>query len=428
MNVNYKTKYLKYKQKYINLKNTILNQTGGFNLKCPENMIMCKEPTENMGMCVSLDIDCNDQYDQDKVKIPEIIWEETDQELKLKHELGIQKGYVDEHLHLDCNSGKSLVRYDNSNASIIPNEFSIITLNVMGIYRNKPDVLLLMEHRANLLSDYILLNTPDLLCFQEMSWEFFNFLYSKISHLYPYSHEVNFTPEVLKARGKDIETFLISKYQPESINVIDLGGNLGYGNSILEITFPNLKIFNCYFQAGSRSSPGQLPKWLHYSRCRSQQFKFLKDKMKLMDSTIPVIILGDFNFHLDGDESEWPELKYLNDLRMLDSWKEVNKSQDGFTENTDINDMRFNSKFEVKRYRYDAIFYKKLNPVESLIIGDKPVELLDSELNRAYERAILPKDGLKNPKLKIVRKDANDEPIYNLFISDHFGIYTKFTF
>jgi len=92
-----------------------------------------------------------------------------------------------------------------------------------------------------------------------------------------------------------------------------------------------------------------------------------------------------------------------------------------------INDMRFNSKFEVKRYRYDAIFYKKLNPIESLIIGDKPVELVGTELNRAYERAILPKDGLTNPQLKIVRKDANDEPIYNLFISDHFGIYTKFT-
>jgi exonuclease III len=426
MNINYKDKYLKYKQKYLNLRKLNI-QTGGFNLKCPEDMVMCEKPTENMGMCVQVGLDCNTQYNQDKVKIPEIIWEETDQEVQSKYDLGIKKGYVDEHLHLDCNIGKSLVKYDNPNGADMPNEFSIITLNVMGIYRNKPDVLLLMEHRVNLLSDYILLNTPDLLCFQEMSWEFFNFLYKKISHIYPYYHEEKFTPGVLTARKKDIETFLISKYQPESINVIDLGGNLGYGNSILEITFSNLKIFNCYFQAGSRSSPGQLPKWLHYSRCRSQQFKFLKEKMDRMDQSIPVIILGDFNFHLDGDESEWPELKYLNDLRMSDSWKEINKSQDGFTENTDINDMRFNSKFEVKRYRYDAIFYKKLNPIESLIIGDKPVELLEPELNRAYERAILPKDGLTNPQLKIVRKDANDEPIYNLFISDHFGIYTKFT-
>ena len=130
---------------------------------------------------------------------------------------------------------------------------------------------------------------------------------------------------------------------------------------------------------------------------------------------------------LNGSIKEWPELKYLQDMELFDSWKIINPHDLGLTENTDINDLRYNSKFEEKRFRYDAILYNKLKPLSSIIIGDKSKIIEDDEINRIYERVILPKDGLKNPNLRIAYKKDNNN-YYHLFISDHFGLMSKFTF
>jgi exonuclease III len=376
-------------------------------------------------------IDCNSKYDENKAKIP--IVEYNDEDLK-KYEFGLTKGYKDDNLNKFCGDGKIYDEYNNDTSDEIPEKFSIITLNVMGIFRNNLDVLKLMKIRAKLLEHVILNKKPDILCFQEMSKEFFHFLYSdKIKKIYPWYHNINFIDTTNSEKYNDIETFVISKYQPKKISSIGLNGILGYYNSLLIIEYDNLIVFNMYCQAGSKSSPGQEFKALHYSRCRAQQFEYINEMIMNKYKNKPIILLGDLNFDLNGNQNDWPELNNLNKLNLNDSWKDINKNKNSFyglTENTQINTMRYNSKFENKMYRYDAILYNdKLMAIKSKVICNKPLKLDYNHLkfNKYYENVILKKDSLSNPNLKIAGK-YEKQNIYDLFISDHFGVLSEFNF
>jgi len=430
--MDYKYKYNKYKLKYINLKKNQHNdQTGGVRVECPENKKMCEPPTQYMGLCINNEDNCDAEYDEQKLgmSIPTISWDnpETDKDDITKYELGLKKGYIENNLNKNCGISIILNKYVNTDDNCsVPDRFSIFTLNIMGIIRNNEDKLKLMEHRVNILINEINEKNPDVMCFQEMSAEVLNKLYPIIREKYPYCYEDDLS-EILKQRNKDIEVCIISKYQPRKVTVMNLGGNLGYFNSLAMIEYDNINIFNCYFQAGSIASPGQRLKWQHYSRCRAQQFKHIKNLI-LQNIEKPSIVLGDFNCHLDGDIKDWPELKYLQDMQLLDSWKIINPHDLGLTENTDLNHLRFNNKFETKHYRYDAIlFIGNIRPLSSIIIGDKSKIIEDDEINRIYEKVILPKDGLQNPNLRIAHKQ-NDKNYYDLFISDHFGVMSEFKF
>ena len=427
MNKLYKNKYLKYKAKYLKLK---LNQEGGMELDCPpEYKTYCMAPTEFMGLCIN-NSNCNDEYDETKTFIPSIIWDNNKEDDRIEQEkskIGIKKGYVNDYLNKTCNNSYILNSYTNEHHDCtLPKQFSILTLNVMGIVKDNIEKIKLMNERISLLINEINEKNPDIMCFQEMSPQFLNELYPKIKHLYPYCHEIDFTQEKLKERRKDIEVYLISKYQPRKITIMNLDGNLGYYNSLSIFEYDNINIFNCYFQAGSKSSPGQKHKWLHYSRCRAQQFKHI-EKLINSNKDKATIVLGDFNCHLDGSVQDWPELKYLYDIGLYDSWKSIHPDKPGFTEDTDLNELRFNSKFEVKKYRYDAIlFNNKLNSIDSIIFGNKSKILESSELNKIYENIILPGNGLTNPQLKIAGKNQDNTNLYKLYISDHFGVMSSF--
>jgi endonuclease/exonuclease/phosphatase family metal-dependent hydrolase len=429
--MDYKYKYLKYKTKYQNLKNNKkYTQEGGVHVQCPPNTKICQPPTYYMGVCIDNKEDCNKEYDEKKAIIPTLIWTDTTDDImqKEKYELGLKKGYVEDFLNKDCGHSIKLAKYKNKDKNCsLPSNFSILTLNIMGIIRNDEngDKLKLMKERVKIFIDEINTKNPDIMCFQEMSSEVLNELYPKIQDKYPYCYEKNLA-DLVKERKKDIELCIISKYQPRKVTVMNLGGNLGYFNSLSKIKYDNVNIFNCYFQAGSKYSPGQQNKYIHYSRCRAQQFNHIKNFI-LKDEKTPVIVLGDFNCHLDGDESEWSELKYLKEMNLRDSWKELHPDKLGLTENTDLNHLRFNSKFEEKHYRYDAILFNKLHPKTSVIVGDIPKLIEDDEINRIYERIILPKNGLINPNLRIAKKE-NDKNYYDLFISDHFGLLSSFEF
>ena len=55
-----------------------------------------------------------------------------------KYELGKEKGYIDELLNKDCGTSDSLNIYVNLNKECsLPKEFSIFTLNIMGIIKKE---------------------------------------------------------------------------------------------------------------------------------------------------------------------------------------------------------------------------------------------------------------------------------------------------
>jgi exonuclease III len=420
---------------------------------CPKNKpFLCTLNSKNPGLCFSNPEKCNvilkEPYnDEDsKPSIPQIINEKLTEEEKEKINLGIKKGYIDDYITNSCElnpdldlkkdeESHNLITYTNDTPTDIPKRFNIITINAMGIYRQKESVSNLMKLRVEILVKYLEEKSPDIVCLQEVSTLFLTYLNSHkcIKKQYKYQHEFDLSDDKLSKRNKDIEVFMISKFQPKKITVQALRGNLGYTNSLMMIEYNNLIILNIYLQAGSKSSPGQSLKWIHYSRCRMQHLKLIKSMIQKSVSEKPTIVLGDFNFDLNGSFDEWPEKKYLNDLNLLDSWNEYAREKgkdikDGLTEDTDINYMRWNGKFEEKKYRYDGILYNKckLKLKKSKVILKTPLKLIGKfeKYNKDYEDSILPRNGLENPKL--VKTEINGKNIYDLFFSDHFGVYSEF--
>ena len=463
-------KYLKYKYIYLQLKKSQYNLVGGeIKYECPKDYpFLCPNTSNNFGLCIKdkskikQDVLCNklDDYNKNDYQIPIVNNDLLDENEKVIIQQNIQrgndKGYIEKNLTKSC--------YIQSNPPIIydynlRDEFSIITLNIMGIYRNNESVYNLMKLRMNMLNKELLELKPDILCFQEMSNESFELLYNKeLQKIYPFYYANDI--DELNKRNKDVEVFVISKYPIKKVTLYPLEGNLGYSNSLGVYEFDSIVIFNVYMQAGSKKSPGQTFKYQHYSRCRSQQLLFIKSIIDTFKPK-PCIVLGDFNFDLNGSIEDWPEKNIFNSIGLSDSWTK-GLDESGLTENTDINHMRFNSKLEEKKLRYDAILYTKEN-IELLDKSSKVIckngLYLENELfkyNNDYIKAILPKTIPSGTKL-IYKKnnyngsgdssdfnssesfndssdsnDSNDSSdsssskIFKLFISDHFGVYCKF--
>ncbi|PCJ52020.1 MAG: hypothetical protein COA79_24895 [Planctomycetota bacterium] len=102
---------------------------------------------------------------------------------------------------------------------------------------------------------------------------------------------------------------------------------------------------------------------------RAKQLDLLFNKLSEHDNAI---LLGDFNF---GD-NEMPETNHLN-KDFIDVWKVTNKNEVGFTWNIEKSFMAQKGSFpKEKSRRIDRILIKSevVNPIKTLIVGDKPIQ------------------------------------------------------
>ena len=313
-----------------------------------------------------------------------------------------------------------------------------------------------------------------------------------ITELYPYIYPNEDEMIAQETNGADATTSMLSRYPAKKATTYMLQGNSSYYNALGVYEFDKLIIFNVYMQAGSVISPGQKYKWENYARCRRQQLMFINKKIvELRDPSKAIIVLGDFNFELnsikyEGETSgfatrnehndnhliydpsssnmEWSEHKFLvgpKGLNLYDSYKELNIDnprkliKDGLTENTTINTFRYLGKLEEKALRYDGIFFNdNLVPIRSQVINNAPTKLnggvielferngvpeyKDEEKRRLYNQEyqdymIFNPKGNKEAnqkKQEFFRKrpDLNVDDGYELFVSDHFGVMTTFSF
>lgn len=440
-NLLYKYKYEKYKRKNTKLiggnNMTTSSHTDDYILAnsetsdgfiCPEDKpYLCTYKTDNFGLCKNNPNDCiNDDPD------------ETSEACNIFKDIGGQSyGYVIDHLHKKCSDVKKVYEFINETEHYAPSNLKIMTYNIWGLekYNNEESLDFLQETmtiRLEKLAEIVQNENPDIVCFQEMSAMSYNILRPLISS-YEYAYEENFgetfTKDQRKQRNRNLEVFILSKYPPSYVTLYSNGGNLGYDNSFMVIGFKNLILANCYCQAGSKFSPGQEKIAIHYSRCRYQQYKSLCKKLIELqnEKNIPFVITGDFNTNLNGDITEWRELKAFSDYTLKDAWTELNdiSINNGNTEDTTINTMRWNTKFMPKHFRYDGFLYKgNIEPNTIKIVGRDPI-ILSNKMSQKMKKIWIPNDDDREDK--IIYADTNNF-LLELFPSDHFGVVASFMF
>jgi exonuclease III len=321
-----------------------------------------------------------------------------------------------------------MVSYENDIYDKIQNNITFLTYNIWGLLKNadNPDIyktlLDTFKIRMKAILDIIEENRPDIICFQEVTNEVLEILNKELIKTYPYSFEPYFNSKDIKQyRGKNVECMIFSKYRPKKFNLYNITGSLNYANTICTIEFDNLIVINCYLQAGSKHSPGQTKHWYHHARCRMQELKVL-GKIISESKKQNVVVMGDFNFNIKGNIDEWPENKILEELELDDVWSKINKDDPGYTENTDINKMRWNTKFQEKKFRYDGVLIKgKIKPNEIKIVGNKEIEISEELSDRIKKYWILQIEDIES-KIKYYNKK---EKILSLCPSDHFGVFCR---
>ena len=381
--------------------------------------LLCKIDTENFGLCVSDPEDCNEKISRSNDMLPSDCM--TEEQIKL----GQQYAYEKSNLHNECQTLTLVVdkRYDNS--THVPKNFKVCSWNVWGLTKKITPQFAnwSIPKRLNIICDNILEYDIDIICLQEVSNLVFETIQNRLGDNYDFYDDNIDIRLTLPRFNRSLENiFIVRKTIKASLfqNYL-LQGNLDFNNNINILEFSNLVVINCYLQAGSKFSPGQEHVAIHYSRCRYEQLKALSVFIEKYNDR-PIIILGDFNFNLDGNIHEWPEtkyLEYLKSLEFIDSYRSLfpdSLSNPGFTEDTQINFMRYNNKFIEKQFRFDGILVKSLKPIDCAILGMLPMTgLTEEETAEVIENYVYK----KTEELSRARKTGHNIELWH---SDHFGI------
>jgi len=389
-------------------------------MQCPpEAPHFCGKKTLARGLCVAEKSDCNT-----RAIIPRPI------PIVPSNTAGARYGYADDNLGRSCYISRDALEVDYeasfTDGEPVPESFSFLTYNIWGLAK-KAEHRHLFQLRKELLVRTILEVNADLCFMQEMSEFAYGELAEPLIQTYKFASEVPYpapgsTP--VEGRKRAVEVYCLSRYQPSRIRVIGIEGVLGYKNSIMIVEYPNLVVFNLYNQAGSRKSPGQADKWLHYSRCRYDILETIHDIMASEYIDRNMILCGDFNFDLDGSRRDWPEIAMLRKIKRMgfvDTFRERNPGHHGYTEDTDLNFMRWNQKLIEKKYRFDAIFTRGPWFIrDSRMIGTE-MQLLDKSGSDWFLKHMSEYEPGKDKELKGIK-----DGLVPINPSDHFGVLTKF--
>jgi len=387
----------------------------------PDTPILCGTRSAARGICVRDAADCK-RRTRNARPVPRAAAE---------NKVGSRYGYIEDFLGRGCYFPATELKLDYEavyeDGDMIPDGFNFLTYNMWGL-SVRPALERLFRLRKPLLTRTIHESAADLVCLQEMS----HFAYTELADFigtYKFASEIPF-PSNKVARNRNAEVYFLSKYKPSRVAIYGLQGVLGYENSMMIIEFPNLVVFNLYSQAGSKYSPGQENKWIHYSRCRYDILKTIYDIIEERYGGKNVVLCGDFNFNLDGDMSTWPEMDILDMFKVggfKDTYRMLNPDEAGFTEDTDLNPMRFNQKLLEKHFRYDGVFYRGLawKPTASKLIGTEQ-ECLSAADSAWFLDEMSEAAGGREHMLRGCKTNGSGQLLLPINASDHFGVLTTF--
>jgi hypothetical protein len=359
-------------------------------------------------------------------------------DVKIKREYSEpnQFGYHTNNLEDYCGIHEEEFRIEPSKPQSLPKVFKVLTWNIWGL--NKRDhsgekylfLSELMMLRMEKIVSIIVEADPDIIIFQEMSYESLGMIkgfmrQSGIKYNIYCENFSKYNPEKFdKVINRDLDTCVFSKYVPSFITQHKIPGNLGYWLPVTFVSFGEICIVGCHLQAGSKHSPGQEKVWHHYSRCRTEQLFAIKHAISTICPDKTIIMCGDFNMHLDGNKSSWPEIKWIADFKVIDTWRCLYPKKAvarGFTEDTDVNHMRWHMKFIKKKFRYDGFFLKNslsphalLVPISATLIGTEGY-LMDDDMFDNFLKVM----GNTSKESETLSKSYHP--------SDHFGVMTTFS-
>lgn len=276
-------------------------------------------------------------------------------------------------------------------------ELRLATFNCLGLERFAKKTLL--EKRLKYICEEFDKLNFDIICLQEVSKTVLD--YFKKSSIIKKNYFLSNSKVNWKFGGEQV-CLILSKIKPLTSYLYYLKGEHYYGLCILE--YNSYLVASIYLQAGSVTSGLRNVKT--YANCRSKQLKASVNKIKAIAKSKQFFILGDFNFDLDSHGLEYVTLRKFN---FVDLFREHNPNEEGFTEDTDRNSMRFNFKPIKKKVRYDAILAKNNVKIkECRIFGTNPIFSISKSEFRKHTG--------KDPE--IINGDKVD-----WFLSDHFGVY-----
>lgn len=420
------------------------NSKDEFPFYCPDDKpYICNIGSKNMGLCVKQVGDCD--ADRDESPIPPIYdskgTNENDGSKYGYHADNITDycGHVKQVVHLKCED------YDNKENIKLINGYNlkVMTYNIWGLLKKKQKLpqfitsLEMMVRRMKRIGEIIKEEDPDIICLQEVNPEALaifranlpdlpdgNKYHEFISNLFPNNTVLDYSD----IRGRTLETYILSKTKPKNVYQYLVSGNLGYPNDMMIAEYEDIVIVNCYLQAGSKHSPGQESKWFHYSRCRMEELHAIFELLKEKFANKKITIMGDFNFNITPDRSQhsnWPENIIIKRSGFTDAWNELHPDDPGLTEDTSVNNMRFNTKFLEKQFRYDGIFYR--SPKD----GDmkaKTIKMIGTEsinVSNGFDYRF--KKYLSDPSREDELRGVDDDGKINIHPSDHFGLCAEFT-
>jgi len=328
--------------------------------------------------------------------------------------------------HMDFSEIQNKVIINESQKSSVNikfnNKFTIATYNVWGV---EVFSFSLIDTRLPFIIQLFTELDSDILCLQEVSPKIFEYLKQNdwIRENYSFSETIiNWTNRA------DVICLTLTKIQPIRTYIYTMHGGL-FPTDVVCTEFDDRFIINTNLHPGSNKSPGVTDS-SHYILCRMEQIEILK---KIVDqinpNNKPLYLCGDFNIDLEGKNSEWPEIDKIKDMSLVDTWSLLRPSEKGFTEDTSINELRWNTKQIHKQVRYDAIFFKPkshISPQKIDIFGtNKIAEIPFEEFLQVTKNLKLEiNKGIKVDGKLYFSKD--DVKFVNWYPSDHFGVVAEF--
>lgn len=241
-------------------------------------------------------------------------------------------------------------------SSIKKDDLKLISYNVWGAPQDESSKYFNFKLRSRAILDILEKENADIVFLQEVSEKWLKVLLNSEFIRNNYFISENKPNRINSTFG--LGQIILSKLPLENVNIFGLPGYEMYTLLSAEINHNEDKI---------QLNNVHLHSCKHHHQFRIAQLKTIFniiDKSRVTNQ----IIAGDFNF---GDE--WKENKCIRDC-YADAWLKINKNLKGFTEDTEINRMRFMFKKKNKQERFDRILYSgKINPKDIRIIGTHSV-------------------------------------------------------